>query len=1438
MLASPLASQPLGICPRSCRHCRASGALRPGGTSHPHSLGVVEAVKPDYSGPNVTGVVPALLGRAPGRVDAGAGRRRPGHRAPGARRSRVGRAATASPTACPSCGRSPAARSRPSCRRPPPPRSPRSPPACRRRGTASPASGSATRRACSTPSAGSSPTAVARPTPSTCRRSGCSADGPSRWSPRPCSAPPGSRPRTCAAPTSTAGRPPPCWSSRCGRSSPAVRRSCTPTTRASTRSRTRTGSTAAFYPAELAATDRLVGDVLDALPDDVALVVTADHGQVQVGPDGWRTLAPLHSLVETYAGDGRFRYLHAKPGRCRRAPRGRGASSRGGGRLGLPTRGAARRRMARPRPGARDLPARRRRRARGPRPGRVHRSRRCRTRPTCSARTGRSPRPRWRCPSWPPAGERAKVAELHPCDSSTGLWTGVWKCLGRSARRWPSRSCTSTCTPSSRCSTAPRASPRSCRTAAADGQPAVGITDHGNMYGVLDFYRAAREADLTPVIGTEAYMVTTSRHDRPRRDEHDIYHLTLLAESTQGYKNLIKVSSGAYLDGFFQKPRVDFDLLEQHHEGLVGTTGCLGGAVSQAILAGDYTLAQQHVERFQSIFGRDSFFVELQDHGLPEQLQVNPQLIKLARDMRAPLLATNDSHYTHRHDAESHDALLCVQTGALQSDPKRFKFDADEFYLKTAAEMRALFADYEEACDNTLLDRRARRRRDRVRQRGAAVVPHAARPRRRLVPARAVHRGGEGALRRVARSRGARAHRVRARRHQDDGLLGLLPHRVGPRALRALARHPGRSGAGERGGVVRRLLPAHRRHRPDQVRPAVRAVPQPGPQADARHRHGLRLALPRRDDQVRGRALRVGPRRADRHLLHHQGAGRGARLRARARLPVRRRRQDRQAHAAADHGPRHAAARVLREGHRPRRRLQDGHRAAHALRGRSRRQARHRRRPRPRGPAPPGRHPRRRGGDHPRSAHRVPADPAQAGGRREASRTRRSSPSTRCTGSKTSACSRWTSWACATSTSSRSRSTSSPRAPAPAPTSTASRSTTAATFELLRRGDTVGVFQLEGGPMRALLRSLAPTEFEDVAALIALYRPGPMAQNWHNEYADRKNGRKPVTYPHADLQEVLEPTYGLMIYQEQLMRVAQRLAGYSLEEADNLRKATGKKIRALIAKERTKFVDGLRRQRPHRRVRREHLRHHRAVRRLLVQQVALVRLRLRHVPDRLAQGELPARVLRRAAHVGQDQQGPDRRLPQRVPADGHRGARPRRQRVGLRLLGARRPDGRRSASACRRCATSARAWSRTSSRRARKAGRSPTSTTSATASTRRCSTSACIESLTKAGAFDSLGHPRQGLRVRARDDHRDRARSSPQRGRGPVRPVLRGRRSRARGGRRPPHRDPRHRVPEVAAAHVREGDARALRERPPDDGRRARAAEVHRLHALRAARQS
>ena len=271
------------------------------------------------------------------------------------------------------------------------------------------------------------------------------------------------------------------------------------------------------------------------------------------------------------------------------------------------------------------------------------------------------------------------------------------------AAQWAARSCICICTPSSRCSTARPVSVTSWPPPRPTGSPrsASPITATCTAFSIST--APARKAGLTPVIGTEAYFVTTSRFDRPRRADHEIFHLTLLAETNEGYRNLIKVSSHAYLDGFFSKPRVDFELLERHHAGLIATTGCLGGAVCQALLKGDYTGARDYTAQFQDILGRDSFFIELQDHGLPEQREVNPMLVKLAQELHAPLLATNDSHYTHKEDAAAHDALLCVQTGATNDDPKRFKFDAEEFYLKSAAEMRHLFADYPEACDSTLL---------------------------------------------------------------------------------------------------------------------------------------------------------------------------------------------------------------------------------------------------------------------------------------------------------------------------------------------------------------------------------------------------------------------------------------------------------------------------------------------------------------------------------------------------------------------------------------------------------------------------------------------------------------------------------------------------------------------------------------------------------------
>jgi len=251
--------------------------------------------------------------------------------------------------------------------------------------------------------------------------------------------------------------------------------------------------------------------------------------------------------------------------------------------------------------------------------------------------------------------------------------------------------------------------------AVGDGMPAIGITDHGNMYGILDFYKECHAQGITPVLGTELYMASESRHERParrgrvddtggegERGEKLYYHLTALAENTQGYHNLIKLSSDAYLSGYWYKPRADWELLDRYHEGLIVTTGCLGGLVLQSLLRDDFKGAVEKAARLQDIFGRDSMFVELQDHGLPEQHRTNPLLLDLSRRIQAPLLATNDSHYTHRSDALSHDALLCVQTGSLRDDPDRFKFHGDEHFLKTAAEMRSLFSELPEACDNTL----------------------------------------------------------------------------------------------------------------------------------------------------------------------------------------------------------------------------------------------------------------------------------------------------------------------------------------------------------------------------------------------------------------------------------------------------------------------------------------------------------------------------------------------------------------------------------------------------------------------------------------------------------------------------------------------------------------------------------------------------------------
>jgi DNA polymerase III subunit alpha len=721
--------------------------------------------------------------------------------------------------------------------------------------------------------------------------------------------------------------------------------------------------------------------------------------------------------------------------------------------------------------------------------------------------------------------------------------------------------------------------------ARADGQPAVGITDHGNMYGVLDFYKACQKQGIKPIIGTEAYMAAESRLERPvrrgRLDDGDqgegeklYYHLTLLAETNQGYSNLMKLSSRAYLEGYYYKPRLDWELLQELHDGIIATTGCLGGVVLQALLAGDEALALSRAARLQDIFGRDNLFVEIQDQGIPAQHQTNPKLLEIARKLKAPLLATNDSHYTHREDHLAHDALLCVQTGALISDPKRFKFHGDQHYLKSATEMRDLFRHWESACDNSLW---IAERADVEIEFGRTELPEFPLPEgfandrdylRHLVYAGAHDRWGDLLDQRT--------------RERIDFELNVIADMGFPAYFLVVwdlikyARDngirvgPGRgSAAGSAVSYCLKIVDL------DPIKydllferflnPGRKQMPDIDMDFDERYRSDMiKYASDRYGwDHVAQIVTfstikaRAAVRDAGRVLGYPYGLG----DRVAKAMPPLVMGRDTPLYACLDPYPKfedgYKMAADLRgmydtdpdvkkvvdvaKGLEGLRRGDGIHAAAVVIT----RQPLMEYLPIQRKPEPGG-----KPEDAPIVTQYEMHGVEELGllkmdflGLRNLSVIDRALKLVK-----------------------------------------ANKGIDLdidnvdledeKTFDMLRRGDSIGVFQLEGGAMRTLMRSLGPTSFNDVAALVALYRPGPMAANMHNDYADRKNGRKPIEYFHPDAEELLGDTQGLMIYQESMMRVAQKFAGYSLSEADNLRKAAGKKVREIMAKERNKFVDG------------------------------------------------------------------------------------------------------------------------------------------------------------------------------------------------------------------------------------------------------------------------
>jgi DNA polymerase III subunit alpha len=723
--------------------------------------------------------------------------------------------------------------------------------------------------------------------------------------------------------------------------------------------------------------------------------------------------------------------------------------------------------------------------------------------------------------------------------------------------------------------------------AVADGMPAIGMTDHGNMYGTLDFYKECNKQGIKPIIGTEAYMAHDHRSERPtRRGRLDdsggdteggkklYYHLTLLAENQTGYRNLIQLSSLAFMEGYYYKPRMDWELLDKYSDGLIATTGCLGGHVLQSLLNGDDKGALEKAARLQDIFGRDNLFVELQDHGLAAQRETNPKLIEIAKKIGAPLLATNDSHYTHQEDHEAHDALLCVQTGALLSDAKRFKFEGSEHYLKTAAEMRYLFREVPSACDNTLW---IAERADLQIEFGKPLLPSFPVPEGFDDASYLEHLTWEGAKKRWGDQLPNDAverlsYELKVINDMGFASYFLITWDLIKHARDAKIRvGPGRGSAAGCAVAyclwitdldpIKYDLLFERFLNPSRV-----SMPDIDMDFDSRYRDEMiRYAAERYGRDHVAQIITFGTikarnavRDAARVLGYPYGVGDKL---AKAMPPMVMGRDTPLKYCFEQH-PKYSdgykAAADLRAMYDTDADLKKVIDVARGLEGLKRSDGIH------------------------AAAVVITKDPV-------------------------------------TDYVPIQRKPESGQDPADAPVVTqyemhgvedlgllkmdflglrnldvitdaeamirAQRDQgfvveeipldDRATFDLLSRGDTIGVFQLESPPMRQLLKAMAPNSFEDVSAVLALYRPGPMSVNMHYDYADRKNERKPVEYFHEDAKEVLGDTYGLMIYQESVMRVAQKFAGYSLAEADNLRKAMGKKVREVMAEAREGFESGV-----------------------------------------------------------------------------------------------------------------------------------------------------------------------------------------------------------------------------------------------------------------------
>ena len=701
------------------------------------------------------------------------------------------------------------------------------------------------------------------------------------------------------------------------------------------------------------------------------------------------------------------------------------------------------------------------------------------------------------------------------------------------------------------------------------GMPAVGLTDHGAMFGAVDFYRAARRAGVKPILGVEAYVAPRSRFDRtPGENDENYRHLTVLARNETGYRNLLKLTTEAHLEGFYHRPRIDKELLAERAEGLVGFTGCLAGEVCRLLLAGQDRKALEAAAAYRDIFGAGNFYVEVQEHGLPEQRQVNPGLVRLARELGLPVVATNDTHYTERDHARAHDVLLCIQQpGKVLADTDRLKFDTEEFYVKSAEQMRDLFRDLPGACDATLeiaesVELIPHLEAALIEDRPTMHVPRFEPPGGKALEPYLQELVLEGAARRYGTVSGEIRDRID---HElqvicSKGFAGYFL--IVWDLIRFAREHgirvgPGRGSAA--GSVVSYCLGITDL---DPLRYGLIFERFLNPERTQMPDIDMDFDERRRDEVIRYVADRYGHDHVAQIVTFQTIKGKqGIRDAARV-LGFPASVGDRLAKMfpPALLGREYPIVKALeisgelKEAYEREPEAREIIDTARQLEGLRREDSVHAAGV-VIGDAPLVEFmPLKLSKDSRDDSRRVVTQ-FDMHHVEELGLLKMDFLGLR-TLSVIEDCARIL----------RDRGVELDVDHVPLDDD--------ATYEMLRRGDTTGVFQLESPGMRALIQDLAPDRFEDLMALVALYRPGPLNAGMHVEYAERKHGRKPVDYPHPDLEPVVADTYGIIVYQEQVMEIAVRMAGYTMGEADLLRKAMGKKIREQLIPHRERFVNG------------------------------------------------------------------------------------------------------------------------------------------------------------------------------------------------------------------------------------------------------------------------